>query len=672
MAVLTLQKDIDASLEWERYSRVKSFYQLRNARYRFLLNILGGNFYSNDLITTVPVTADAAVEIAEVTGRSLVVNRLAVVVRNFKDFLSEPPEIDVPPRREEDGSITEESDKQAENIKKLLYSTWAANQMEMELQSVEHYTSGLGSAPIRVWPDLDRKLMTFTVLRPWTFYPMPYGNDFRKMRYVCVENPISGEELLSEYGPMFALFNPDLPSALKPDEMYLMVDYFTNEIHSRIVSRMPSYTDQRIGDKVTDEDPLYAAGPQTLYRVKNILGFVPFLNIPGNYIPHQSSGESDIEQGVGLMYYVNDMLQTQADIMAFTGNPILVITGTNLSPSSIPNQPGAAIAVPEPGAKVQFLTPPNIAAAYFDQIRNAMQMIEDQTFSPSIVQGRIQPGIRSGAAVQALLGSMAALVSTKQRTRKMFYGRLNEMLLTGYERVFGDTELDLQGSLGFTSGEYFSLKMKGKDIDGWHANEVIYREGLQDYGTRLTVTLEKVRSGLISKRTARKELGVRSPIEEEALIAAEQEADAALKAKATGGAPQPGAPQLPVRPALTPGLLGPLAGAGGPPAPGTATPPATLPTGGQPAGPAAALAAAAGAGAGGPQVDEEAVRQAVRGLVLSGKVFLISADQTGIQLVITRQGDEPKLRAALEPLGVPVKIAVSLARPEGATRLRGK
>lgn len=685
MAVLTLNEDVAAQVEFRRYQKVKNFFQLRNSRYKFLLNILGGNFYSNDLITTVPVTGEQATEIAQTTGRQLVVNRLAVVVRNFKDFLSEPPEIDVPPRRDKKGKVTPEADEHADTIKKLLYATWAANQMEMELQAVEHYTSGLGSAPIRVWPDLGRKLMTFTVVRPWTFYPMPYGDDFRKMRYVCVENPVSGEELLAEYGASFTIFNPEVPRAIDPDETYLVVDYFTNEVHSRIFSVMPNATGARVGERVTDESPLYAAGPQTIYRVKNLLGYVPFLNIPGNYIPHQSVGESDIEQGVGLMYYINDMLQTQADIMAFTGNPILVITGTSLAPSSIPNHPGAGVAIPEPGAKVQFLTPPNVSAAYFDQIRQVMQMIEDQTTQPSPVQGRVQPGIRSGAAIQALLGSMAALVSTKQRTRKMFYGRLNEMLLTGYEKVFGDTELDLQGSLGFTSGEYFSLKMKGKAIDGWHANEIIYREGLQDYSARLQVTTEKLRLGLISKRTARRDLGVRSPIEEEAQIRAEAEELARLQRAAQ---PQPSAPTARpgIPPALTPGLLGqmggpvgqapPTGGPGGmPPGPGG---PMGMPAG--PGGPmaesgpgdgAAGMAAALG-GVAGPSVDEEAVREAIRSVPLAGKVYLISADQRGIRLVVTRAADKPKLEEALGRFGVPVSITINGQKPEGATRIRGK
>lgn len=667
MPTITLARDTQASLEFRRYERVKAFFHLRNARYKFLLNILGGNFYSSDLITTVPVTPQLASEIAQTTGRTLIVNRLAVVVRNFKDFLSEPPEIGVPPRRDERGLVTPEADKHADTLQKLLYATWAANQMEMELQAVEHYTSGLGSAPILVWPDIQRRLMTFTVVRPWVFYPMPYGDDFRRYRYVCTESVLSGEELLSEYGEAFALFNPRLPEHLDPDESYLVVNYYTDRTHSRIVSRLPTAELSRVGEKVTDEHPLTVAGPQTILRVTNLLGFVPFINIPGNYIPHQTVGESDIEQSVGLMYYVNDMLQTQADILAFTGNPILIVTGSNVSPANIPNHPGAAMSFPEPGARVQFLVPPNIGGAYFEQIQRVMQMIEDQTTQPSPVQGRVQPGIRSGAAIQALMGAMAALISTKQRTRKMYYSRLNEMLLKGYETVFRDTELDLQGSLGFTSGEYFSIKLKGKDIDGWYANEVIYREGLQDFGARLSITLEKLRAGLISKRTARKDLGIRSPIEEEAQIAAEQAAEARLRA------PQQQRPDAePPRPSMIPpGLLAGLRGepgAGGLPMPGMGMPPAGPEMIGAPPVPPQIMGEALRAAT----VDEEAVREAVRGIPLAGKVYLVSAGPDGIVLVVTRSADEPKLRKALERLGVPVTITVSNQKPEGATRLRGR
>lgn len=179
-------------------------------------------------------------------------------------------------------------------------------------------------------------------------------------------------------------------------------------------------------------------------------------------------------------------------------------------------------------------------------------------------------------------------------------------------------------------------------------------------------------------------------MDEEAQIQAEQEAEARVKRlleQPVGGQQRPG---LPVNPMMTPGLLGRGAPDEGAPAmpPGMlgapAVPPGApgaeeVPGGAAPAGFAAAAlgAMAGGPGAGTPPtgrpvVDEDAVRAAVKNLTLSGKVYLISADSSGIALVITRAGDEPKLRAALEPLGVPVNISVEGTKPEGATRLRGR
>jgi hypothetical protein len=678
-----LHEDTTAAIEWKRYERVKALYTRRNERYRTLINLLGGNFYSPDLLTTISVNDDAKREIEATTGRQLIVNRLAVVVRNFKNFLSEPPEIEVPPRRTEAGEVDEDAERHADRLTKLLYATWYANQIETELQAVEHYTSGLGLAPLYVWPDMERNLMSFTVLRPWAFYPMPYGSDYRKFRYVCTEDVVSGEELLGTMGAAMRVFNPELPGALDPDRLYLVVNYYTEDVHSRLVSEFPS-EERGAGEQVIDETPLQAAGPQTLYRVKNPMGFVPFLAIPGSYIPHQVVGESDIEQAVGLSYYVNDMLQTEADIMAYVGNPILVLTGTSVAAQNIPNEPGAALVIPEPGARAQFLVPPNISGQYFERIQRVMAMIEDQTTQPAPVQGRVQPGIRSGAAIQALMGSMAALVATKQRVRRMAYRRLNEMLLKGYERVFGNVELDLQGSMG-GGGEYFNFKMKGKDIDGWYANDVIYREGLQDSGTRLQTTMMKLQAGLISKRTARKEIGVRSPREEEAQIRFEQAEEKMLDAVARGGG-RPAGPRRP-SPEEMAAILGGAGAAGGPSPEGL---PEGLP-GGLPGGPPGAegmpegLAAMMGPNPAGasptsprrpagerPVPTQEEIKARVKKLALSGKVFLKTISPDQIVLAVTRASDEEKLREALTDLGVPIRIQVVGGRPEGSIRLRGR
>jgi len=670
-----ISADVQAGLEWRQYQRVKGFYSLRDSKYRTLLQLLGGNFDSNDLITTVPVTSEQASEIQQTTGRPLKVNRIAVVVRNYKNLLSQPPEIEVPARRDDDGAVTKDSEKHADKIEKLLYATWGANHMEIELQGIVHYTSGLGSCPIKVWPNLDKKLMEYNLIRPWAFYPMTKGNDFRDYRYVCVETPMSGEELLSEdkYRIAMETFNPGLLSdgTIDPDRMYMIVEHSRKDWLALIVGEMYS-EDNQIGDEAKDRPPLAQFGPQTIYRIKNILGFIPYLNIPGNYIPHQAMGESDVWQSVGLNLYVNDMLETQADILAFTGNPILVVTGSNVAPSAIPNYPGAAMSFPEQGARAQFLTPPDISGTYLQQIQASMRFIEDQVGQPETLQGRVQPSVESGAAITALLGGVAATVSTKQRVFKVFFEKLNSMTLQGYEKVFRDTELNLQGSVGLFSGDYFAVKMKGKDIDGWTANEVIYREGMQDFGSRLVNTLQMLGAKLISRRTAMKQVGVRSPLEEEALIRAERVEDALLEASSRpqgpndaqrdrqgltrgrvpgqGGGPPAGAPSADQMAEL----MSRLGGAGGP---GQATPP---PTAGTPPLPGP-----------GPAIDEAEVKRALGREKYIGRVYLLAVDPV-VRVAITRENDRVKVERAVADLGVQVQIEVVTTQPEGATRIRGQ
>src|SRR3990170_1762906 len=263
--------------------------------------------------------------------------------------------------------------------------------MELELQGIAHYTSGLGSCPVHLWPDIKEKVIRYHILRPWTFYPMTRGRDFRRFRYVCVEDLMYGDEIKEEYGASIFKFNPSLGVeglGLKDDEQYVVVSTYSDTGHSLIVGSSP-WGRSGGSDKIEDQNPISVAGPQTIYRVNNILGFIPFVNIPGNYIPHQDMGESDIEQSVGLNYYVNEMFNNQADIMAFTANPILVLTGTSIPTEKIPNHPGAAVSIPEGNAKAFFLYPPNVSGDYFQQIDRVMRYIEEATNQPEPVMGRV-------------------------------------------------------------------------------------------------------------------------------------------------------------------------------------------------------------------------------------------------------------------------------------------
>lgn len=663
-----IQEDPQAKREWAQYQKVKSLYATRDEAYAKLKRLLGGFFYSNDVITTQELTPSQVREVQQTTGSSLVINRLAVVVKNYKSFLSQPPEIDVPPRKNKSGIAEKAAEQHADTLEKLLYATWSANKMELQLQGIAHYTSGLGSSPVQLWPNIDQRLIRYNVLRPWAFYPMTSPRDFQKFRYVCVEHPMSGEEIKAEYPTALKLFNDGLNVILEDDRFYIVVEHFTEDTHSVIVGRYGG--EGPASPYVTDEEPLTVTGPQTIYRVKNKLAFVPFINIPGNYIPHQSMGESDIEQSVGLNYYVNEMFNNQADIMAFTANPILVVFGSSIPTEKIPNHPGAALSIPEAGAKAQFLYPPNVGGDYFQQMDRVMRYIEEATSQPETVMGRVQPSVESGAAIQALMGGMAAQVATKQRTFKVFFEELNAMTLQAYERVFGEAKISLHGVTGLYSGEHFAVELKGSDIDGWWANEVIYREGMMDFGSRLVNTLQMQGSGLISRRTARRLVGVRSPLEEEAQIRAERLEDLAFSASA-----QPDRGQGDIqrqRQGLQRGRIPGQGGQGGLPTPEQM---AGLLTAAQGGGGPESLPAGAPAPVvpppSGPAPDEAAVKRALGRVSFVGKAYLVSVDASGISVIVTRESDKAKVEEALAQFGVPVNVQVSAEKPEGATRIRG-
>lgn len=673
---MALTEDLQAKTEWKRYEKVKELFRARDQRYKSLINLLGGMFYSSDLLTTVAVDTAAASEIEQTTGSRLTVNRLGVVVKNYKNLLSQPPEIDVPPRKDRKGVASTEAETHADSLEKLLYATWSANRMEMDLQGIVHYASGLGSAPILLWPDITERIIRYNLLRPWSFYPMTKGTDYRRYKYACVDNLMFGSDIKEEFKTAIGFFNATLNEVLEDDEVYMVVKYFTDLDYSILVGRMAGYTRAVERDRITEEDPLTQSGPQTILRVKNKLGFIPILNVPGNYIPHQTMGEGDIEQSVGMNYYVNEMLQTNADVMAFTGNPILVVTGSSLSTDKIPNHPGAGISLPEPGARIAFLTPPSVAGDYFAQIQAAMQFIDDQTGQPPSLQGRVQPSVESGTAIQALLGGVAATVATKQRIMKVLFEQLNAMTLRAYEVMFPDVKISLQGSIGFFSGDYFAVELEGKDIDGWYANEVIYREGMMDFGSRLVNVLQMRGSGLLSKRTSMRMLGVRSVLEEEAQIRAELMEELALKQSLAAADRGQGDIQR-ERLGLQRGRVPGAGGQGGLPAPdqiaalmsaaqGNAGPGPGVPIqpGARPVTPPPPGSA--------PAVDEGAVKRALGRMKYIGKVYLLRIDEAGIHVSVTREADKPKVEEALADLGTPVDVQVVSERPATGIRIRGQ
>lgn len=164
-------------------------------------------------------------------------------------------------------------------------------------------------------------------------------------------------------------------------------------------------------------------------------------------------------------------------------------------------------------------------------------------------------------------------------------------------------------------------------------------------------------------------VAVRSPMEEEAQIRAERLEDLMFEQMKGGKGQNPAADQkglergkIPQQAPAPEALAAALQGAAGPAAAPTAAPTTETPP---PAGPAQ-LPAAGGA----PEVTEQDVKRALRGVKFVGKVHLVSVGPDGIRITVTREADEPRVRQALEPLGLPVDVQVS--DEKAGVRLRGK
>ncbi|MGH7771815.1 MAG: hypothetical protein ACREQA_06215, partial [Candidatus Binatia bacterium] len=178
----------------------------------------------------------------------------------------------------------------------------------------------------------------------------------------------------------------------------------------------------------------------------------------------------------------------------------------------------------------------------------------------------------------------------------------------------------------------------------------------------LVNTLQMVGQKLISRRSARKILGVRSIVEEEAQIRAERLEDAMLESARKGPANPQAERQGLQRGAIPRGQLPPpeqLAGAlsalGGAGELGPSTPP-------PPPGPGPAPTSL---------VDEQSVKRALGRAKYSGRVYLLSVGSEGIRVAVTNEGDRAKVERALEDIGAPVNVEVVSERPTEGTRIRG-
>ena len=154
-------------------------------------------------------------------------------------------------------------------------------------------------------------------------------------------------------------------------------------------------------------------GDQAL-MIKHNLGEVLWYECQNIPIPHRHRGQGDIDQAINLQEYLNLLLSSFADMIAYAANPIAVVRGTKVGGTNLPFQERAVWEL-ERDAQVGFLqwtgAPPTNEA----QTLRVFQGIEDLTGVSSPAFGREIPSGTSGNAIRSLLAGFNTRLGTKQQ-----------------------------------------------------------------------------------------------------------------------------------------------------------------------------------------------------------------------------------------------------------------
>lgn len=441
---------------------LKGKYIVRDRAYMKLRSLYSADYFSGK---------------AHIQGVKLVYNLLANVVDRYTDFMSQPPDWRVIP-----SDITEEAMVMADKQEKFLYSQWELNNIQMAQQWQAHLQALLGMFGFSVIPNFDKhgklanpeQYVRINVLTPDYTYAMPKSDNIRDNDFIIVD-AFNYENARDQY-------NPSLSANAKRDMANTHI-YFDKDIIKVIEN----------GEIVNE--------------IGHDFGFIPIVLGQNRVKPHNVEGVGDLDQSVGLMEYVNELLSWQADIIEYHANPTTIIKGYS-GDDKLPNG-GRWFLGPDGDAKFLQWTGPGPAVD--NMLAKVIGYIQDMTHLSPAILGNDIPSGTSGSAVQSLLSGIQATMLRKQVTLGDVYNKTNEVIFRVVEKIFGNKELVVRGT---KKGNVFVDKFKGSEINGNYRNQVVWPAGILDQPSRVNLEIQKMSARLQSRHTAMEKIGIDSPIDE--------------------------------------------------------------------------------------------------------------------------------------------------------------
>lgn len=464
-----------------QYSYLKTIFSERNAEYEILRGLFDGS-------TAAESKTGAQVTKLTSNRHELIYNVLNAAVRRYMDQMSSPPRIDGVPQGFEYGDV-ELADKRA----KLLQYIWDCNSMTVKLMQASFYQSLLDKAifNVRPAPHLPHKVKIELAV-PEFYYPITRGDNWQ-------------EPVAVIYG--FRAFNDDMQRAqLNKDPMRFRADEDLNTIIE--------YWDPRHFVRIERDKALV---------IEHNIGVVLWEEAHNIPIPHRHRGQGDGDQIVGLQEYLNMLLGSFADMIAYAAAPVAVVRGTKVGGTNLPFTPRAVWEL-ERDAQVGFLqwegAPPTSEA----QLLRVFQGIEDLTGVNSPAFGREIPSGTSGSAIRSLTAGFNSRTGTKQQLLGDCLVRVNDKIQLVLEKMCPDHPFQISGEnvrMGRSQGKPTRYEVKAKEFQGWYKTRVIFNP--LDTASTYFQEMDKHAKGLQSRFTTMKNLGVINVWDEMERIRIEQQ-----------------------------------------------------------------------------------------------------------------------------------------------------
>ena len=329
-------------------------------------------------------------------------------------LVGELPQSHVVPRQE-----NPEERERAEQIEKMLASTYYHSQGEVALQSVEWHNAIFGHGFLRVYWDYTSNMPRFSTVRPELFFPKFATSAGDEWDYAIYAAKRSAASVAAKYNVPVTELQEDDEELGGNRQFVTVLDYWDGKSH------------------------VIVAGSKVLRAEVNSFGFIPYVHFRNLGPQEYAWGLSDYEFYEGLAVYYNRLLSQHADIIELFSNPPIFAQRVGLAPDAILElfQRGGVIATNKEGATLDLLQGSGSPPEYQAQDNRVRELIDQLGFGKS---GSGQP--MSGTALMEMGASQDSLLKLKKSAWMPSQRLLNQRILQMIEKL-GSGKLKFSGVL---------------------------------------------------------------------------------------------------------------------------------------------------------------------------------------------------------------------------------